>query len=335
MKKMFKRFFRNKKALIIAAIIILAAAAVVVFLCTKDGNQGKKLSSEQAKVKAEEFVNSYLMPSGSKATISNTIEEYGLYKMTIDIGSESPVESYVTKDGRLFFPQAINMEETAAQMEAAGSGSKTAETAVEVPKSDKPVVELFVMSYCPYGTQIEKGMLSVLKTLGDKIDFKLQFCDYAMHDKKELDENLVQYCVQKEQPEKLTDYLQCFLDDGDSAGCVNKTTNAKKINACVAATDKEFKVTENYNNKTDWSGDYPGFAVNKTENEKYSVSGSPTLIINGQSISSDRSSSALLATICSAFNEAPKECQTKLNTQSPTAGFGFDYSAASTDASCN
>ncbi|MBU3941884.1 MAG: hypothetical protein KKF74_03150, partial [Nanoarchaeota archaeon] len=49
-----------------------------------------------------------------------------------------------------------------------------------MPKKDKPEVELFVMSHCPYGTQIEKGMLPVARLLGDKIDFNIRFCSYAM-----------------------------------------------------------------------------------------------------------------------------------------------------------
>lgn len=333
---MYKRLAKNKQnvlAVIVILVIVVAAILLAVFYNKKDY---KEISVDDAVSKTENFVNSYLMPSGSKATITETSEEYDLYKMKIDIGSESPVESYVTKDGKLFFPQAIQIDQEAPATTATNNTSAPAAT-VSV-KSDKPVVELFVMSYCPYGTQIEKGMLPVLETLGNKIDFTLKFVDYAMHEKKEIDENLVQYCIQKEQPEKLNDYLTCFLDAGDSADCLNTNAiNKNKLNSCVTATDKEFKITDNYNSKTGWQGSYPGFNVDKADNDKYGVGGSPTLIINGTEISSGRSSAALLATICSAFNNAPDECNTQLNTQSPTAGFGFDYNAASASAaaSCN
>jgi len=33
-----------------------------------------------------------------------------------------------------------------------------------------------------------------------------------MHDKKEIDENTVQHCIQQEQPDKYSDYLECFLE---------------------------------------------------------------------------------------------------------------------------
>ena len=39
----------------------------------------------------------------------------------------------------------------------------------------KPDVELFVMSYCPYGVQAEQELLPFLETYGDTIDFKLRF----------------------------------------------------------------------------------------------------------------------------------------------------------------
>jgi hypothetical protein len=331
-----QRLFKKKgvPAIVIAVVILIVAALLFFFL--SDKQDYKEIGIDEAKAKSEDFINNFLMPSGSKATITETSEEYDLYKMKIDIGSESPVESYVSKDGKLFFPQAINMEKTGQETANTDSAQNTPATPTDIPKNDKPVVELFVMSYCPYGTQIEKGMLPVIEALGNKIDFKLKFCDYAMHEKKELDENLVQYCIQKEQPEKLAEYLTCFLAESKGAECLAKVANKNKIEKCVDSTDKEFKVSANYASKTDWRGTFPGFNVDKADNDKYSVGGSPTLIINGKEVQSGRDSASLLNTICAAFNNAPEECSQTLNSQSPTPGFGFDYSAASgAAASCN
>jgi len=60
-----------------------------------------------------------------------------------------------------------------------------------------PRVELFVMSHCPYGLQVEKAILPAVKLLGDRIKFNVRFCNYAMHGKAEIDEELLQYCIQK------------------------------------------------------------------------------------------------------------------------------------------
>jgi len=192
MKKICNRLFKNKKALaIVIAVLILVIAAVIATVIA-DKKPYKEIDIAEAVAKSEDFINQFLMPSGSKASVIETSEEYDLYKLKINIGSESPVESYVSKDGKLFFPQAIDMDKIAQEQAGNNNSASNPTVPVDIPKNDKPVVELFVMSYCPYGTQIEKGILPVLETLGNKIDFQLKFVDYAMHEKKELDENYVE-----------------------------------------------------------------------------------------------------------------------------------------------
>lgn len=346
--KKIPSILKQKKTLIAIGVIVLVLVVLGVITSLtmlKENSKkntaskpGKTISAEEAKVKAEDFVNKYLMQAGSKATIKDITSEYGLYKLSIDITSDV-VESYITKDGKLFFPQALNIEEIEASQNkaAAGDTEASAPSATVTKKSDKPVVELFVMSYCPYGTQIEKGILPVVKALGDKINFELKFCNYSMHGEKELKENLTQYCIQKEEPKKLDAYLTCFLDSSDSASCLSKAgIDTKDIDGCVSETDKEFKVTENFNSKTDYQGSYPSFNVNKEDNTKYNVGGSPTLIINGEDIQSNRDSASLLATICSAFNNQPEECKTALSSTAPSAGFGSGTASGSTSGSgCN
>lgn len=327
MKKFLKGMFGREKFIKITLPILLVIALVVIGLFSFH-KQPRNLSADQAKAKAEKFVNDFLMQSGTKATVKEVTEEYGLYKLKVDIVSDV-VESYISKDGKLFFPQALDIDQIAASKNAAtgSNNSNTAATGSQsgtvTTKKDKPSVELFVMSYCPYGTQIEKGILPVLSTLGKKIDFQLKFVNYAMHGQKELTENLNQYCINKNQPDKLQDYLKCFLQAGDSASCVSSVgINKGKLDSCVASADKQYKITENANNNVDYKGSYPSFPIYQADNQKYNVAGSPTLIINGQQAESGRDSESLLKTICTAFNEQPKECQVALSTASPAPGFG-------------
>lgn len=318
-------------------IILVIALVVIGYLSFNKPSTGKNINAETAQTKAETFVNNFLMQSGSKATVKEVTEEYGLYKLKIDIVSDV-VDSYLTQDGKLFFPQALDIDQISTPAATSATGNNSAPVVTNVTnKSDKPVVELFVMSYCPYGTQIEKGLLPVLDTLGNKIDFQLKFCDYAMHGEKELTENLQQYCIGENQPDKLASYLQCFLADSQSETCLDEVgINKKTIADCVAKTDTKYKVTYNYENQIGWQGSYPGFDVFKADNDKYGVAGSPTLIINGQEIQSNRDSASLLGTICSAFTNAPAECETVLSSASPSAGFGFNTAANSaTAAQCN
>ena len=323
-----------KKIVIVLIILVALGGAGYKFFGAKTAKA--ILSPDEAKAKAGEFINANLVQAGTKVDIKEITEEGGLYKIVVNVGGQD-FDSYLTKDGTKFFPQVLDMKAAAVKTDtsdtaAAGGGSEVA------AKSDKPNVELFVMSHCPYGTQIEKGILPAVEALGDKIDFTLKFCDYAMHGETELKEQLNQYCIQKEQSDKLNNYLNCFLEAGDGEGCLTKVgVDKTKLTACVSATDKEYKVTEKFNDKSTWSGgQYPVFDVYKADNDKYGVGGSPTLVINGVQISSARDSASLLATICSAFNTAPGECSKSLPSTAPSPGFGSGTAASSsnTGAAC-
>jgi hypothetical protein len=323
--------------LIVAAFLIVAGynqipkISGVGFSGMFSGGQ-KKIGVEEAKKVASDFIEKNLLQAGTKFTIENVSEENGMYKMALDVSGQK-IEAYLSFDGKMFFPQGMNIEETSKEKSAAAEKEAT-----EAPKSEKPAVELFVMSYCPYGTQMEKGILPVLEKLGNKIDFKLRFVSYAMHDKKELDENLRDYCIQKNEPQKLEKYLACFLKKGqgtEDACMAEAGVNATQVSSCAASVDQEFKVSELYADKSTWQGGrFPQFNVEKDLNEKYGVEGSPTLVVNGSKTSSGRDSASILKTICSAFESAPEECQAELSSTSPAPGFGEGTTASETDASC-
>ncbi len=87
----------------------------------------------------------------------------------------------------------------------------------------KPTLELFVMSYCPYGVQAEEKIIPIVKEFGDKIDFKLQFIAQekaepsaqditpftSLHGYPEVAENIRQLLIAQEYPEKYLDYILC------------------------------------------------------------------------------------------------------------------------------
>jgi hypothetical protein len=297
---------------------------------------GMTKASYDAIVKSvTDFVNNELLSGGEKlAKVIITKKSGYLYFVDITLSDNRVVKSVFFKDkaGDYFFPTAMNITETIATNKKAKAtapapapDSPTASAPTSLVKSDKPVVEVFVMSYCPYGTQIEKGLIPVIKTLGDKADIQIKFVSYTMHGAKENAENIMQYCINKEQPAKFLPYLECFLKEADSVACLKSTAvDTDKTTACIAASTSEFKLV-------DTGTDFP---IYKAENIKYGVQGSPTLVINGAEASSGRSSGALLKTICSAFTTAPAECSTALDTATPAPGFGTATTAATSPASC-
>lgn len=177
-------------------------------------------------------------------------------------------------------------------------------------KSDKPKVDLFVMSYCPYGTQAEKWILPSVNLLKDKIDFKVKFVNYVMHGKKEIDENTLQYCIQKEEPAKYIEYLTCFLWNWKTDACkAQAKIDENKAKACIAESDKKYSIEENWTDQTKRLGRYPKYLIHDAENIQYGVQGSPTLVINGNQVQPrSRSPKAYLDSICEAFTDKPAEC---------------------------
>jgi len=184
-------------------------------------------------------------------------------------------------------------------------------------------VELFVMSYCPYGLQMQKAFVPVMELLGDKIDVEVKFVDYILHGEKEATENTRQYCIQKNQPEKYLGFLKCFAGSGEIDSCMASAgVDKTATESCMAEATQEFGIS---------GTNYP---IHTEENTKYGVQGSPTLVINGAVVSpATRSPEAVKDLICSAFIDAPAECDMELDNATASSGFGFDGQATA-EASC-
>jgi hypothetical protein len=324
----YQKYQKYYKFLFLAFVVlaVVGLAAYGHFYTAKKNNFSDK---EAVKAKTEKFINENLVAAGTRASIKDMIEENGLYKITVGVGDKE-VTAYVSEDGKNFFPQVFNMDSDTAQKQSAEQKNNQ-----PVGKRDTPEVELFVMSYCPYGLQAEKGILPIVDLLGSKIKFSLKFVDYAMHGEKEIDENLRQYCIEQQGLAKLTNYLKCFTDKGDSAVCLSKIkSDTNALNSCIAAADAQFKVKENFKNQSSWvGGQYPPFNIYKDDNVKYGVQGSPTLVVNGTTVSSGRDSQSILTAICSGFSNPPAECGQKLSANSPSPGFGAGTDSDS-EASC-
>jgi len=279
-------------------------AIILIIVLASGGAGGAKVSANEAGQKVIDFA----VAQGAQATLVEVNEVSDFYEVIISMqGQELPL--YVTKDGKYFSQALVPL--------SAQTTAPTQQAPQDVPKSDKPKVELFVMTHCPYGTQAEKGFVPVLNLLGDKIDGSVKFVHYFLHDPEET-ETPVQICIREEQGDKYLDYLSCFLEDGDSNRCLTEISiDQTKLNSC--------KTTK-----------YDGlYAADSALSEGYGVQGSPTLVIDGQIINSGRSPGAYLATICSAFNTAPEECNEVLSSASPSPGFGYTAQAGgSTNAQC-
>ncbi len=356
----------SKKILVLLALYIVAITIVAV---TSIGgtylylDKNKKIdhrsesviSGQEATTKAINFIKeTYFKVEGIDVSLVSVSEDGDLYKFKFEVKQgeqKQEYDSYVSKDGKFVFPERIDLvEATIALVETTAIDAMK-----DIEKKDNPEVKLFIMTYCPYGLQAQKAFLPVIDLLKDKADIGIYFVDYVMHEKKEIDENLRQYCIQKEQKDKYINYLNCFTTSasGDYQGCLKKVgIDEVKMNSCVSETDSTYKVSANYNDKKTWSnGKYPKFDVQKDLNDKYEIGGSPSLVINDTVIVSDqkhcpqngtrcivaaisRSSEEFKKAICEAFTSAPSECSTILSADEAAPGFGSATGTGSSSGGC-
>jgi len=301
-----------KKFIFLSLLLVLLVSGCSLTIPTS--KRAKALKPEEAKAAAEKFINENLLPSNIKATINSATLEGDVYNISLDVEGKN-YTSYMTKDGSKFFQSGIDMA-TASQSEQA-AGAQASQADASIPKSDKPKVELFVMTYCPYGLQAEKGILPAFQALGNKIDASIKFVHYFMHGDKEEQETYNQVCIRQEQAAKFDAYLNCFVIEGDSAKCAAQAgVDKAKLTSCVAAKAKDY------------------YKSDSALSNQYSVAGSPTLVINGVQSNAGRDAASYLAGICAAFNNAPAECGQQLSSASPAAGFGAGMDASGSAASC-
>jgi hypothetical protein len=296
----------------------------------ESGNYTINETAIRAQIAAFNRINELRGANFSLIYQSSKVDDDGLIEaLVLDTSTGSAAKVYFSKTGKYInimdatqqFP--IDVVNYSIQMEAAAANASVAASTAN--KTDKPTVELFVMSYCPYGTQEEKGIIPAVEALKGKINFSVKFVYYSMHGWKEMEENTRQYCIQKEQNDRYIPYLACFLNDSNYSRCiVNANISQASLGACMNATDAAYNITGIYNDQANWlNGQFPVYPIDMAENQLYGVQGSPTLIINGAAASSGRNSASLLSAICNAFSVEPAECGTTLSSVSPSSGFGY------------
>ncbi|MFA4946080.1 MAG: hypothetical protein WC607_00875 [Candidatus Micrarchaeia archaeon] len=309
----------------IVAVACLAIGVLAAGMIPPKAAEAQGIGEVAVAQAVEAYVNARL-PEGVTSTVTSIELKNGIYELTVDFVQDGStvqtIPAYASLDGKTMYTGAFDLTEAAPTPSPVASPTPEA----ELVKSARPVAELFVMSYCPYGTQFEKAIIPVRELLANYTDFELKFVYYTMHGAQEVNENTRQYCIEKEYGnETMWDYLECFLAEGDSSGCLNASQlNATLLDECVAATHEEFAI--------DTAGTEYGIYL--VDNQAYAVGGSPTFVLNGKVMSVARSPEAIKQAVCSAFIDAPDACDEVLSETAATAGFGYEAGSTSS-GSCS
>lgn len=291
--------------------IVVILLLVVVFYGRVTGNV---ISKDAAGQKVIDFAKS----QGLDATVTSASTKGDLYEVVLSMnGQEVPV--YVTKDGENLIPSLIPLTG-----DATATDSTTA-TPQEVPKSDKPKVEAYIFSYCPYGLQFEKALFPVYDLLKSKADINIVAIG-AMHGDFEKVESYRQLCIEKNYGrDKLFSYLKVFDVSNDISSCSGTASCVDPLIAKMYTTLSIDKSKIDSCMATDAKALYDAQGAKASS---LGISGSPTFVINGVQVQVNRTPDAIKKAVCDAFNTAPSECTKALSTTATSAGFGASTGTA-------
>ncbi|MCD6500650.1 hypothetical protein J7K42_01365 [bacterium] len=315
----------ENKNLIIVVLLVVCGILAGGLVYTQFAPKVKEniISKTEAVNLALTYINENLLPEGIEATSTGEIiDDKGLYKFQVEVAGKK-FFSYITKDGKILFPQGIDLEKEVAASPIKEQ-KESPKTCQDIPKSDKPVLEAFVVSYCPFGTQMERILNEIVKNIPELADnIRIKYMGQiqngkitSMHGEKEAKENLRQICLRDEQKDKFFNYLSCFLREGKSQECLEKVrVNKEKLSQCMEDSSRGIV-----------------YAREDFESQNnYGVTGSPTLYLNGEKVSEfdfgGRTAEAVKNLLCCGFTTEPEFCSKALSKEKAATGFSEDYNS--------
>jgi len=188
-------------------------------------------------------------------------------------------------------------------------------------KADKVKMDLYVMSFCPYGIQMENTVWPVKQVLkGDLnvvphfiVDISGTTVD-SLHGEVEVAEDKRQACIYHEKGEdawwsyvsqfnsKIAEKSGCSQDMNCTNGVASEILASLKISeadidACAASKALDYLKADN--------------ALTTSKG----VTGSPTVYLNDKmQYSGERTPAGIQSAVCNLFNKAPASCGTSQNT---------------------
>ncbi len=288
-------------------------------------NEIKSYDIDVLKENVTKYIDeNFLAQLGVKSKIINYTEYENIIRFSVEVnfsGQVDVTDVYVTKDGKyLLLGSLFDLSKPLPKLQVEQPQNQNKK---DYGKAEKPRVMLFVMSFCPYGQQAEKGMFPVVELLKDKINFSLHFVIYgpeyynndsrycmeglcAMHGINELKENIRQMCVIKYYPTKYVEYINE----------INDNCNYENVETCWKEIAEKVGIDIN---KIEECAKGEGIEMareDKRLNEIYGVLGSPTIFINDVEYYGGRSPEDFKLAICSSFISEPPECSQVLSTTS-------------------
>ncbi len=295
-----------------------------------DGN-GAGIDGREAGQIAVDYINDNLVETGTEATLVDVEDMSEIYKVTTSYQGQE-IEIYITNDGKWLFVSGQPLD-TTVPLTTTTTTTQPTKTCEDITKAVNAEMEAYVVSYCPYGLQMQRILAEIVENIpilaenikvryiGAVVDGKVT----AMHGEEEATENLRQICIREEQADKYWDYVSCFMKEGKVDSCLAEAdVDESGLDACMTDGGTGIGYAEE------------DFALQA----QYGVTGSPTMILNGERVSEfdfgGRTAEAVKTLLCCGFNTQPTGCSESLTTQQAATSFSPAYasSSGSSDGSC-
>jgi thiol-disulfide isomerase/thioredoxin len=137
-----------KKNILLTIVVVLLVLAVLAVAGYSIFRNIQGSSSKKVVEKAMLYINQEILGKANAASLVSVSEVGGVIKIDIKIG-EQQYSSYVTKDGKLLFPEGYEMADEIK--EVSSTLGNFIDTGKEVCKEDnKPIIYFFGSNSCPH-----------------------------------------------------------------------------------------------------------------------------------------------------------------------------------------
>lgn len=259
------------KSITVIIGILLLISLISNFSGKPRTSSEKVIGIDKASEKAISYINNYLLQPGTTATLQSKSDIGTLYNLKMNIGGRE-FDSYVTKDGKLLFPNAVDL--TIKPETQPTTPSQQVQTEVNVdglPFKGTEDAKVTIVEYssfsCGYCNRARGTIDQILETYPDDVKFV-----YKHFNRGGTDSQTAQATECAGEQDKFWEMHDIIFDKGSSG---DLKQYAKDIGLD----------TDSFNQCLD-SGKYSSkVAEDTSEARSLGIGGTPGFIINGQLVS--------------------------------------------------
>ncbi len=236
--------------------------------------------SPKATEKAVDYINNYVLDNGNKASIVETKEVSGLYKIKLNINGKD-YDSYITKDGSLLFTAGIDITKEPSLTDLDTKQPSGEDNVISVSVDDDPSIgpkdaPITIIEFsdfqCPFCARAAPTVKQILKEYDGKVRFVYRDFPLSFHQNAQKSAEAAE-CADEQG--KFWEYHDKLFENQNALEISNLKQYAKDLGLDSSKFDSCLD-----------SGKYTKEVEKDTEDgQKYGVTGTPAFFINGKLVS--------------------------------------------------